>query len=1038
AFPTLFNRCALDWFGDWSDQAFFQVGMEFTQNLGFDLQTYSAPINFPIVYKLLPLPPTYRSAIVNAFIFVHKSLYEINSKLNKRQGCYNYVTPCHYLDFINHYEQLFNEKCDDFDKQQRHLNIGLDKFKEIASTVDKLRSDLATKNQEIQNKDREANEIFKKLLEDNSEFNECRQVAEKISKTLEVQTKAIEERREVVKEVIKELTNVESAVEDAKNAINGINRLQLIEIYAMNNPPEAVKIAITSVLMVLECTTYTWPTWPEMRYFVRSDNFINSIVQYDTKKMTRTMREKIKSEYLSKFTYNFEIISRANKACGHLVNWIIAQVSYSDILDKFNLIRKETEYLEIQQQLTQQHVESLQQMIMVLEAKIEKYKEECEVLISDRECIKNVMISIKNKVDKNMTLLDRFSSVKEKWVIGSQEFETQMGTIVGDVLLSAAFLAYGGYFDQQYREILIQKWTNHLVEANIQFKLELSLTEYLSSVDDRFSWQANSLPDDDLCTENAIILKRFNRYPLSIDSFGQASSFLMNEFNKDKNFINTSFLDDSFVKHLEDALRFGYRLLVQDAEYFDPILNSILNKEVSRHDDRILIRFRGQDIDVSPSFKLFLLTRNPSVNFSPNVCSRVTFVNFAVTHSNLQSKCLNELLKVHQPDWNQIRTNMVKAQCELKLRQVYLEKSLLQILNEFEGNNLYDFKIFNSLEELSQEVTAIILKVENIDNSMKEITAQYIPLALACSSVFFVMTQMNLLHYFYQFSLEYFYDIFQYVLNKNPNLQNITDANEKFRIIIHDLFKVTLKRVSRTLLRDDYITFAILLSQIKLTENQALKKQIHKYFNQIDGAELESTFDLERFNKIKGIMNLPCFLRLNQHFNENVDEWEQFLKFYAPEKQMPECWVAFLSQPLIIKYFHPDRVIHAIIEIISTAFEPGFSTKTKMDFRSLVIDEVQPTVPIILCSVPGNDASYFVVHLAYELNIKCLSVTMDSCESFFLADQAIAVSIKNGCWVLLKNVHLAVSWLERLEEKLLSMRSNRNFRLFLTMETNTK
>ncbi|KAF0537729.1 dynein heavy chain 1, cytosolic [Gigaspora margarita] len=868
AFPTLFNRCALDWFGDWSDQAFFQVGMEFTQNLGFDLQTYSAPINFPIVYRLLPLPPTYRSAIVNAFIFVHKSLYEINSKLNKRQGCYNYVTPCHYLDFINHYEQLFNEKCDDFDKQQRHLNIGLEKFKEIASTVDKLRSDLATKNQEIQNKDREANEIFKKLLEDNSEFNKCRQVAEKISKTLEVQTKAIEERREVVKEVIKKLTNAESAVEDAKNAINGINRLQLIEIYAMNNPPEAVKIVITSVLMV----------------------------------------------------------------------------SYSDILDKFSLIRKETEYLEIQQQLTQQHVESLQQMIMVLEAKIEKYKEEYEVLISDRECIKNVMISIKNKVDKNMTLLDRFSPVKEKWVIGSQEFETQMGTIVGDVLLSAAFLAY-----------------------------ELSLTEYLSSVDDRFSWQANSLPDDDLCTENAIILKRFNRYPLIFDSFGQASSFLMNEFNKDKNFINTSFLDDSFVKHLEDALRFGHRLLVQDAEYFDPILNSILNKEVSRHDDRILIRFRGQDIDVSPSFKLFLLTRNPSVNFSPNVCSRVTFVNFAVTHSNLQSKCLNELLKVHQPDWNQIRTNMVKAQCELKLRQVNLEKSLLQILNEFEGNNLYDLKIFNSLEELSQEVTAIILKVENIDNSMKEITAQYIPLALA----------------------------------------------------------LTLKRVSRTLLREDYITFAILLSQIKL----------HKYFNQIDGAELESTFDLERFNKIKGIMNLPCFLRLNQHFNENVDEWEQFLKFYAPEKQMPECWVASLPRMFerLISYFYVvTLVIHAITEIIFTAFEPGFSTKTKMDFRSLVLDEVQPTVPIFLCSVHGNDASYFVVHLAYELNIKCLSVTMDSCESFFLADQAIAVSIKNGCWVLLKNVHLAVSWLERLEEKLLSMKSNRNFRLFLTMETNTK
>ena len=36
--------------------------------------------------------------------------------------------------------------------------------------------------------------------------------------------------------------------------------------------------------------------------------------------------------------------------------------------------------------------------------------------------------------------------------------------------------------------------------------------QYLSSADDRLSWQACSLPSDDLCTENAIMLNRFNRY----------------------------------------------------------------------------------------------------------------------------------------------------------------------------------------------------------------------------------------------------------------------------------------------------------------------------------------------------------------------------------------------------------------------------------------------------------------------------------------------------------------------------------------------
>lgn len=56
--------------------------------------------------------------------------------------------------------------------------------------------------------------------------------------------------------------------------------------------------------------------------------------------------------------------------------------------------------------------------------------------------------------------------------------------------------------------------------------------------------------------------QRFNRYPLIIDPSGQATEFIMNEF-KDRKITKTSFLDDSFRKNLESALRFGNPLLVQ-------------------------------------------------------------------------------------------------------------------------------------------------------------------------------------------------------------------------------------------------------------------------------------------------------------------------------------------------------------------------------------------------------------------------------------------------------------------------------------------
>lgn len=131
------------------------------------------------------------------------------------------------------------------------------------------------------------------------------------------------------------------------------------------------------------------------------------------------------------------------------------------------------------------------------------------------------------------------------------------------------------------------------------------------------------------------------RYPLIIDPSGQATEFIMNEY-KDRKITRTSFLDDAFRKNLESALRFGNPLLVQvkgraasfyvsesvavifitclsfkifckDVESYDPILNPVLNREVRRTGGRVLITLGDQDIDLSPSFVIFLSTRDPTV-----------------------------------------------------------------------------------------------------------------------------------------------------------------------------------------------------------------------------------------------------------------------------------------------------------------------------------------------------------------------------------------------------------------------------------------
>lgn len=53
-----------------------------------------------------------------------------------------------------------------------------------------------------------------------------------------------------------------------------------------------------------------------------------------------------------------------------------------------------------------------------------------------------------------------------------------MSTIAGDCLLSAAFIAYAGYFDQQMRQNLFTTWSHHLQQANIQVPSNMPICHF--------------------------------------------------------------------------------------------------------------------------------------------------------------------------------------------------------------------------------------------------------------------------------------------------------------------------------------------------------------------------------------------------------------------------------------------------------------------------------------------------------------------------------------------------------------------------------
>ncbi|KAK5121795.1 hypothetical protein LTR85_004670 [Meristemomyces frigidus] len=1033
--PALFNRCVLNWFGDWSDQALYQVAYELSQSIDIEKANFSAPDSLPIEFDQLEMPLSHRDAVVNAMVHVHHSMGGFNDRLQRQQNKMTYLTPRQFLDFVAQFVQLFNEKRDDLEEEQRHLNVGLEKLHETVDKVSDLKKSLAEKKSELEKKDAEASEKLQRMVADQREAEQRRAASLEIQAALEKQEKEVAKRREVV---LDDLAHAEPAVLEAQRSVSNIKRQHLTEVRSMQNPPAGVKLALESVCTLLG---HKAPDWKTIVSIVRRDDFIASIVNYDNERqMTPQHRLKMRAEFLSKEEFTFERVNRASKACGPLVQWVEAQVTYSEILDRVGPLREEVSQLEEEALQTKAEAKMIENTLFDLERSIATYKTEYATLISQTEAIKAEMARVQSKVSRSMRLLNSLSSERGRWEESSKTFETQMETIIGDVFLAAAFLAYSGLYDQQYRRAMIEDWALHLSASGIAHKPQNTISEYLSTADDRQQWHEHTLPVDELCTENAIMLKRYNRYPLIIDPSGRVTQFLQNE-SKERRLTVTSFLDGSFVKQLESALRFGNPILIQDAEHIDPILNHVLNKEYQRTGGRVLIQLGKQEIDFSPAFKLYLSTRDPSARFAPDVCSRTTFVNFTVTQSSLKTQTLNEVLKSERPDVDERRSNLVKLQGEFTQRLRRLERMLLQALNESRGNILDDENVIQTLETLKNEAADITTKAAETEGVMSEVNSimgTYDMIARSCSAIFAVLEQLYHVHHFYQFSLQYFVDIFEAVLRSARDSAE-RDTKRRTDSMVRELFSRTYHETSASLLQRDRLTLAVLLAQASpFPMDKSLLDTLLD--DGLPGADVSSTPD-QKPTAMAAVARVASLKAVIETANET--DWEAFLDAENAEDHVPAvAQVAgndndkALKELLVVKLLRIDRLVPATERFINTVF--GRSFLDVAEDLGRITKQTVASSPIALCSSPGFDASYKVEQLVERSQASCASVAMGSNEGVASADAALASAAANGSWVLIKNVHLAHDWLQNLVKRIDSLKPNSDFRLFLSMETSPK
>jgi dynein heavy chain 1 len=820
--PALFNRCVVDWFGTWGSRAMGEVGKEFTLKLDMgDAESIGGSWGIGEGEVLMEKVAEVfegvgggglRQAVVASLVDLHAIAKETAEAAAAETSSITrtFLSPRDYLTLIQNFVTCLNKRREEVEDEQLHVNAGLEKLRQTQENVAELKLSLGVKTRELKEKETLANEKLQQMVADQNIAEKTKAEAEKMSIEVKKQQFEIDKRKDEAK---RDLDEAEPALRSAQQTVRGIKKRDLDEVRNLARPPKNVKLTLECVAIMLGEKRVEWA---DVRKILSKSEFITNILNFDADNLGDQQIDLVKSKYLDgNPDLTTETVTRSSRACGPLYMWAESQIRYSTVYNRIQPLRDEVEQLEKDSKIVKDKLENVEAEVTSLETSIAQYKSDYALLIRDVEALKAEMVSVRTKVERAESLLKSLGHESERWQKSSEGFQTIMRSLVGDGLLMAGFLTYAGFFDFKNRSRMMERWKNTLDILGIEHREDLGIVESLSKASTRLQWQHEGLPGDQLSLENGVILDDCVRFPLVIDPSGQAISFLMKKYHGDK-IQKTSFLDKSFMKTLAGAVRFGTALLVENVEHIDPILNPLLNREIQRTGGRTLVRIGTEEIDYSPKFKIVLSTKNPAVQLTPDVCSRVTLVNFTVTPASLQSQSLSQVVRCEKPELESQRASLLKLQGEQNVKLRELEDQMLAKISACEGSILDDDQVVAGMEVLMKEGTQVEEQIARSDEVMSQVhqaVSRFEPFAMFCRSVFILLGALREISFLYEFSSTAFMSILEDVLKKNKSSSSEDEAI-RIAILKRALFIEVSARVARGLKAEDKVVFSTLLARL--------------------------------------------------------------------------------------------------------------------------------------------------------------------------------------------------------------------------------
>lgn len=171
-------------------------------------------------------------------------------------------------------------------------------------------------------------------------------------------------------------------------------------------------------------------------------------------------------------------------------------------------------------------------------------------------------------------------------------------------------------------------------------------------------------------------------------------------------------------------------------------------------------------------FKLYMTTKMPNPFYPPEVCIKVTLINFTVTFEGLEEQLLGDVVVKEKPEVERQRDKIVLQMAADKKTLLDIENKILyQLTNSTEEQILDEDTLIDMLQNskiTSTEINGRIAEATIVEQQINETRLGYKSVAIRGSILYFVIADMARINDMYQNSLQYVKVLFNKAIDQTP------------------------------------------------------------------------------------------------------------------------------------------------------------------------------------------------------------------------------------------------------------------------------